>query len=504
MTHPIDCFMPSRAPSTVGSAIQCAKGVVLPSNFMSGGQTNPVPKATPGSVPGPTASTSKAAYWVLGAVAVGGLAWWAWSSGALATAGIAANPKEVFVAKAPGIGGSIEADTVEGAQYRADQKWPRDWEVLIRGEYTSDGTHWGKGRGRAVAVREQGRWRRFAAANPIITKAASSVWEQAYREALREGLKKGEAEEYAFEVLQAYRDDEANRLGGALGSLGYPEDYASNPRKRRVSPAEKAARRIHEAATYLQGRPATIRRYDEPRDLKGPGRERWLVEVGPSQYGPAETFWVYSDHVLGSRRGHAASTRHLYRGDAELANVVDEVDRALELVGARANPGRAQKLGLKPSDFNPRELARGTKHELEHTGSRRVARRITMDHLAETWERAYKQAKKSGASDSDARSHAFMVLKHAKYYGHLDEMEKLQGEEERLYALERRTFRDNPKHRYRVVNGGGYIDWEGDSLKEAKAALARSRHNDGYAFLQFYDPGTADSPGDWFTYRERA
>lgn len=39
--------------------------------------------------------------------------------------------------------------------------------------------------------------------------------------------------------------------------------------------------------------------------------------------------------------------------------------------------------GHKPSEFDAKDLAIGTKHELEHTTSRKVARRIAMDHLIE-------------------------------------------------------------------------------------------------------------------------
>lgn len=43
--------------------------------------------------------------------------------------------------------------------------------------------------------------------------------------------------------------------------------------------------------------------------------------------------------------------------------------------------GKADK--RRPSDFNKRELARGTEHEMEHTNDRRLAQEIAMDHLAE-------------------------------------------------------------------------------------------------------------------------
>jgi hypothetical protein len=46
------------------------------------------------------------------------------------------------------------SSTVQGAIASA----PPSGGVIVRGEYTSDGTHWGLGRGRLVASRENGRW----------------------------------------------------------------------------------------------------------------------------------------------------------------------------------------------------------------------------------------------------------------------------------------------------------------------------------------------------------
>lgn len=43
--------------------------------------------------------------------------------------------------------------------------------------------------------------------------------------------------------------------------------------------------------------------------------------------------------------------------------------------------GRAS--GMRPRDFDPGQLAVGTRVELEHTGNARLAREIAMDHLAE-------------------------------------------------------------------------------------------------------------------------
>jgi len=46
------------------------------------------------------------------------------------------------------------SSTVQGAMASAHPAGG----VIVRGEYTSDGTHWGLGRGRLVASRENGRW----------------------------------------------------------------------------------------------------------------------------------------------------------------------------------------------------------------------------------------------------------------------------------------------------------------------------------------------------------
>ena len=44
--------------------------------------------------------------------------------------------------------------------------------------------------------------------------------------------------------------------------------------------------------------------------------------------------------------------------------------------------GRADK--CKPSDFDKEQLIKGAKVELEHTGDKRIALNIAMDHLSES------------------------------------------------------------------------------------------------------------------------
>ncbi len=51
--------------------------------------------------------------------------------------------------------------------------------------------------------------------------------------------------------------------------------------------------------------------------------------------------------------------------------------------------------GRKPSDFDPDELQRGTREELEHTANVHVAQEIAMDHLVKD---PYYYTKRKGAS----------------------------------------------------------------------------------------------------------
>ena len=45
--------------------------------------------------------------------------------------------------------------------------------------------------------------------------------------------------------------------------------------------------------------------------------------------------------------------------------------------------GLARKRGITAKDVNKRELKKGISHELEHTSSRKRAKQIALDHLAE-------------------------------------------------------------------------------------------------------------------------
>jgi hypothetical protein len=45
--------------------------------------------------------------------------------------------------------------------------------------------------------------------------------------------------------------------------------------------------------------------------------------------------------------------------------------------------GFAKRKKFKAEDADPSELREGSRHELEHTSDRRLARRIALDHLAE-------------------------------------------------------------------------------------------------------------------------
>lgn len=69
---------------------------------------------------------------------------------------------EVFVAKAIGIHGTIigewRSTSRDGAMSAADRDRRPSWEIVVRGEYTSDGTRHDVGRGRVVAVKSSGEW----------------------------------------------------------------------------------------------------------------------------------------------------------------------------------------------------------------------------------------------------------------------------------------------------------------------------------------------------------
>lgn len=64
-----------------------------------------------------------------------------------------------------------------------------------------------------------------------------------------------------------------------------------------------------------------------------------------------------------------------------LATVAYNATNYLKARGQRIPGGLAR--GRRASDFNPRELRRGAKVEMEHTDDPDVAREIAMDHLVE-------------------------------------------------------------------------------------------------------------------------
>lgn len=79
----------------------------------------------------------------------------------------------------------------------------------------------------------------------------------------------------------------------------------------------------------------------------------------------------------GKVAGGYAYDRYQYRiTDAGRA----AIDRGLR--GLRQTPGGKAR-GMRPSQFNPRDLDAGTKVEFEHTSDPAIARKIAMDHLVE-------------------------------------------------------------------------------------------------------------------------
>lgn len=69
----------------------------------------------------------------------------------------------------------------------------------------------------------------------------------------------------------------------------------------------------------------------------------------------------------------------------------EQLDREIaETLARRAHSSKRQPYipngrskGRQPKEFDPVQLRRGTKVEMEHTNDRKVAQRIAMDHLVE-------------------------------------------------------------------------------------------------------------------------
>lgn len=203
MRHPASLFLLGAEPK------KCPTSVVLPADFMSTSEAKPLP------APATTFSSTeepKLWPWLLG--------------GALVVGTVLVASGGVPLLANPGV-----------AQKRGFTKADTDLEELRRGikhelEHTDS---------RKVAERialdhlaeDPAYYTHLDAIEQSLKKnprhpllahaknAYSDLWEKAYREALQAGMKRGEAEEYAHEVVRTEQDNDLNMLGGALG---YPED----------------------------------------------------------------------------------------------------------------------------------------------------------------------------------------------------------------------------------------------------------------------------------------
>lgn len=71
-------------------------------------------------------------------------------------------PKEKYAALDRNSNVVATSDTIAGAMSHADTMAGSHVSYLtVKGEYTSDGHHWGLGKGRVVATRESGKWLRY-------------------------------------------------------------------------------------------------------------------------------------------------------------------------------------------------------------------------------------------------------------------------------------------------------------------------------------------------------
>ncbi len=434
----------------LGSAISCAKGVVLPANFMTTGQQNPVPHATPGTAPATTARS--ALPWVLGAVAVGGLAWWAWSSGALASAGIAANPKRQGSAPESRVidyvdsyalnrGLKAEFPRLVVGMMRELQGWP-----VRNADGGANIAYFKSAEEAERAIRVARKWfNSFPRANPrgdtvnaVVRKAGWSF------DLAMSALKSDGAARWHNGLLYVLTDDSGDTI---------PSD-----------PREPMIVGVY-ALDEREGEWIEVGMKDFP-DLRG-ALQRWntvqidltvVRELGTGIFKPNPAARSSAKRDEADAREMADALQHnadaYVRGEidrdtfdtrarqywetVDAAGIHERVLRIWRKRNPAPNPGRAQKLGVHPSDVDPKELARGTKHELEHTDSRKVAARIALDHLAED----------------------------EHYYEHLD-------------AMERSTFRGNPRYKTRAAfsrrGKWGWVTWTHQEPNKHAAIIAKGR-----------------------------
>lgn len=78
---------------------------------------------------------------------------------------------------------------------------------------------------------------------------------------------------------------------------------------------------------------------------------------------------------------------------AKLLRAVSKPDRVVVKIDTSVRGWLGLSRGRRPSDFDPTQLRRGTRIELEHVKNKLVAQRIAMDHLAEDARYYHKLAK---------------------------------------------------------------------------------------------------------------
>ena len=77
------------------------------------------------------------------------------------------------------------------------------------------------------------------------------------------------------------------------------------------------------------------------------------------------------------------STKRAAQLDREIAEILSRGRRDHSSSRPRPYIPNGRSKGRRPSEFDPVQLRRGTKVEMEHSTDRRLAQRIAMDHLTE-------------------------------------------------------------------------------------------------------------------------
>lgn len=129
--------------------------------------------------------------------------------------------------------------------------------------------------------------------------------------------------------------------------------------------------------------------------------------------------------------------------------------------------GRAK--GHRPSEFEPHALARGTRHEMEHTTSKRVAQRIAMDHLIEDPAYYRKLAKMERGRPAMAKRY---VKRSGRHWVVVDRNGRVISRHRTKRSALNATYTITPRRRRRHHEPEGELEWR---ARQRRGRIMRRR-----------------------------